>query len=59
MHTITIRLDDDDARDIHAALAFRQSLGYIPDATHDDADLAGRIIAEICRGWMERVSRDA
>jgi len=46
-----------DQYDYHAvASAIRHRLGTsIPDG---DGNHAGRVIAEICRGWMEMLGRD-
>lgn len=47
-------LDAHDFRDIRKAILKRSKrLSGIPDAVHDDATYAGRVIAEICRGWMD------
>lgn len=60
MQTITIRIDDADADSIRAAIARRQSMRIdgqpiLPDG---DGDLAGRYLAEVCRGWLERTETD-
>lgn len=47
--------DDEDAAAIHAAIARRQTWRIMPDG---DGDLTGRVLAEICRGWLERLDMD-
>ena len=54
--TITLIVDEDDFRDINAAIARRQSWRIMPD--EGGGNLAGRVVAEICRGWMERLDAD-
>ena len=54
--TITLIVDEDDFRDINAAIARRQSRRIMPD--EGGGNLTGRVIAEICRGWMERLDAD-
>ena len=56
MQTITVQVDDADADAIRAAIARRQAMRIdgepiLPDG---DGDLAGRYLAEVCRGWLER-----
>lgn len=53
LHRIVLKVDHWDAESIREAMARRKSWGVLPDACHDDADLFGRLIAEICRGWLE------
>lgn len=53
IHELTLRLDDLDRRSIEQAMSQRDN-GILPDPVHDDANEAGMLIAEICRGWMER-----
>ena len=48
--TLTVRIDQLDYDAIQRAIAYRQTWRSLPDG---DGDIAGRIIAEICRGWME------
>lgn len=56
--TLTLELDENDARDVHRAIAARQSRfrydaqpgAILPDG---ESNTAGKIIAEICRGWLE------
>lgn len=45
-------VDEQDAAAIHAAIAERQRWRAMPDG---GGDLRGRVIAEICRGWLEMV----
>jgi hypothetical protein len=51
MKTITFQVDEDDFDAIQNAVAKRQTIP-LPDS---DGDKLGRVIAEICRGWYERV----
>jgi hypothetical protein len=56
MTLLTFDVDDDDARDINAAIAIFQKRNrrmhgaLLPDG---DGDLAGRVLAEVCRDWLE------
>jgi hypothetical protein len=43
-------LDDDDYRSLHKAFARRLASGVLPEG---GGNLAGRLAAEICRGWLE------
>lgn len=50
-----IELDDLDAKAVHRAIAIRQQQRIdneciLPDS---DSDLAGTVIGEICRDWLE------
>ena len=54
---MTLNLDTDDARDINAAIAHYQltrrcsdGATFLPDG---ESDMAGAIIGEICRDWLE------
>ena len=60
MQTITIQVDDADADAIRAAIARRQAMriGGKPILPDGDGDLAGRYLAEVCRGWLERTEQD-
>jgi hypothetical protein len=49
-------VDDDDHRDICRATSLRSN-HMLPDATHDDASLQGRLIAEVCRGWLKMIGK--
>ena len=53
---IVLRLDEHDLRDVLEAMRYRawHSGLPIPDAIHDDANGNARIIAEICRSYMEQ-----
>ena len=57
MTTITITVDDDDARAIHEAIATYQRTVRWHDGgvllPEGESDLSGAIIGEICRGWLE------
>lgn len=48
-----LKLDHFDWEAIEEAMVRRLSWGTMPDARHDDATMTGRLLAEICRGWME------
>lgn len=55
---LTLELDEDDWSSVNEAIAERQSFRdkegcLLPDG---DGNLAGRLIAEICRGWLEMLS---
>ena len=50
-HTLTITLDEVDWRSVQKAIAIREATIPLPDA--DGGDLNGRVIAEICRGWLD------
>lgn len=52
---IILRLDADDYSDIMAAVERRKQVDCDPDS---DSCALGTRIAEICRGWMERVEHD-
>ena len=51
--TIELRVDTLDYDAIQEAIGRRQRWRVLPDADDSEANLAGRLIAEICRGWME------
>lgn len=53
MPTITLELDDIDASTVNTAIARRQLWRAMPDS--DGGNMAGRVIAEICRGWMDAI----
>lgn len=48
---IELRLDAADYDAVQKAMAYRQSWLVMPDA--DGGNVAGQVIAEICRGWLE------
>jgi hypothetical protein len=57
---MTINLDDDDARDINRAIAHYQATRRWTAAQgggvllpEGESDLAGAILGEICRDWLE------
>lgn len=52
MKMITLEVDQEDFDAIQSAICRRQSFQCLPDG---DGNLTGRIVAEICRGWLERV----
>jgi hypothetical protein len=52
--TVVLELDTDDYDAVQDALAVRQAWRVMPDG---EGDVAGRTIAEICRGWMEMIGR--
>ena len=47
---IELECDDLDYRAIQEAMAKRQAIRCMPDS---GSNVAGAVIAEICRGWME------
>ena len=47
-----LALDELDYQAIQEALARRQMFMAMPDAD-EGSNMAGRLVAEICRGWME------
>ena len=53
---IILEADEDDFRDINAAIARRQSWRVMPD--EGGGNLTGRVVAEICRGWLEMLDAD-
>ena len=53
IHRLELLLDDADYDAVQGAMGIRQSFRCMPDPTHDDANLPGMLLAEICRGWME------
>lgn len=62
MTTITYTISDFDADSIRRAIAIRQSLRHdgeplLPDDEPEDAnaDIGGRYLAEVCRGWLEHI----
>lgn len=52
MKTMTLEVDQDDFDAIQSAVCRRQAVQCLPDG---DGNLVGRIVAEICRGWSERM----
>lgn len=58
MQRITLELDDLDAKAFHKAIAVHQRRARI-DGQHclpeHDSCLAGAIVAEILRGWLDRI----
>src|SRR5690349_8792806 len=53
MTTIMLELDDLDAAAVNRAIARRQLWRAMPDS--DGGNVAGRVVAEICRGWMDAI----
>lgn len=53
LRRIELLIDETDYDAIQDAIARRQRWQALPDSEHDDANISGRVIAEICRGWME------
>ena len=51
-----LNLDEHDLRDVLSAMRHRvwKSGLPIPDASHDDADGNGRVLAEICRSYLDQ-----
>ena len=58
--TMQITLDEDDYRAVQAAIARRQAMRVDGQAIVDpgESDTAGVYLAEICRGWLERIEMD-
>ncbi len=50
MKKITLELDELDYNALLRAMSIRQQSRCMPDG---DGNMAGRVIAEICRGWLE------
>jgi len=50
MREIKIEVDELDYSAIQRAIAMRQTWGIMPDG---EGNVAGRVLAEICRGWLE------
>lgn len=53
LHTIELRVDSCDYQAIQEAMSRRQAWRVLPDSDESTANLSGRLVAEICRGWME------
>lgn len=59
LHTFNFLADDDDYRDIQAAIVKYQATRRWNDSMggvllgEGEGDLAARILGEICRDWME------
>lgn len=60
MTPLTCMLDDDDARDINAAIAHHQRTRRWPAneggghmLPEGDSDTIGAVLGEICRDWLE------
>lgn len=53
IHRIELIVDDLDYGAIQDAFGRRQRWRVLPDADEPAANMAGRLCAEICRGWME------
>ena len=53
IHRIELLIDDTDHNAIQKAIARRQRWMVLPDADEPGCNLAGRVVAEICRGWIE------
>lgn len=59
MPHLSFAVDESDCGAIMEALARRQALRCMPDyEDHElaESDLRGRLLAEICRGWLEFMS---
>jgi len=50
--TLLLSLDPEDWQIVQSAMRYRNLIYPMPDGYGNEA---GRLIAEICRGWMERV----
>ena len=57
MRHLTLELDEPDYRSVQEAIARRQGfqVGFRPPLPDGEGNMAGRIIAEICRGWLEHI----
>ena len=55
LHTIVLEVDAKDFKTIRRGIAFRERLALLPKAP---GNFDGRVIAEICRGYIERVEDD-
>jgi len=53
LHKVTVRVDTDDFLAIQSALLYRRDWNCVPDAEAGSTE-NGVLMAEICRGWMER-----
>lgn len=49
---IVLKLDETDAEAVEYCMSLRRG-SSLPDTDDDNANLDGRVIAEICRGWAE------
>lgn len=58
MAVISYRVDDDDEAAIRDAIAAYQRGSHQANGetlvSDGDSDLGGAVLAEICRGWLER-----
>lgn len=45
-----LQLDEKDFEDIQSAISKRQQWRMMPES---ESGVAGAVVAEICRGWME------
>jgi len=50
---LTLLLDEEDFRDIQKAITERQLIRVLPDSTDPGANLLGRLIAEVCRSYLD------
>jgi len=50
MYEIEIKVDAEDYSAIQRAISIRQTWGIMPDG---GGNMAGRVLAEICRGWLD------
>lgn len=50
---IILELDENDFDSVQEAMGVRQSFQVMPDG---GGNLAGRLIAEVCRGWLEMLN---
>lgn len=55
MKVMTFEVSDIDSEAIEEAIAKRHAWNCLPDAIEHDETIRGRLLAEVCRGWIERV----
>jgi hypothetical protein len=51
-HELNIKVDKQDRDIIQKAMILRNKYP-LPDTWHDDANIQGMVIAEICRGYID------
>ncbi len=62
MTKMTIKLDPDDERAVHKAIALQQQVSRIDGKStmpNGDSCSAGAYIAEICRDWIDYMDRES
>lgn len=62
MKTFKLKLDDLDYEAVQEAITIRKSGLFHVDGVlilpEHESELRGALLAEVCRGWVERVSSD-